>query len=149
MKKRFLLALALVLLVVSLTGCGEKSALSPKDPVILSMWHVYGENADAPMNRLVEEFNATVGLEKGVVVTVTNVTSSSKINAQLKTALAGEPGAPEVPDIFSAHTNTASSKEEGSLVDWSKYFTADELSKYVPGFIADGTIDGLIADWGL
>ena len=142
MKKRFLLALALVLLVVSLTGCGEKSALSPKDPVILSMWHVYGENADAPMNRLVEEFNATVGLEKGVVVTVTNVTSSSKINAQLKTALAGEPGAPEVPDIFSAHTNTASSKEEGSLVDWSKYFTADELSKYVPGFIADGTIDG-------
>lgn len=142
MKKWYLLALALVLLVSSLTGCSEKSLLSPDDPVILSMWHVYGENADAPMNRLVEEFNATVGLEKGVVITVTNVTSSSKINAQLKTALAGEPGAPEVPDLFSAHTNTASSKEEGSLVNWNEYFTEEELAKYVPGFIADGTING-------
>ena len=120
MKKWYLLALALVLLVSSLTGCSEKSLLSPDDPVILSMWHVYGENADAPMNRLVEEFNATVGLEKGVVITVTNVTSSSKINAQLKTALAGAPGAPAVPDLFSAHTNTASSKEAGTLVDWNQ-----------------------------
>lgn len=142
MKKWYLLAFALVLLVSSLTGCSEKSLLSPDDPVILSMWHVYGENADAPMNRLVEEFNATVGLKKGVVITVTNVTSSSKINAQLKTALAGEPGAPEVPDLFSAHTNTASSKEEGSLVNWNEYFTEEELAKYVPGFIADGTING-------
>lgn len=142
MKKWYLLAFALVLLVSSLTGCSEESLLSPDDPVILSMWHVYGENADAPMNRLVEEFNATVGLKKGVVITVTNVTSSSKINAQLKTALAGEPGAPEVPDLFSAHTNTASSKEEGSLVNWNEYFTEEELAKYVPGFIADGTING-------
>ena len=141
MKRWFLLILTLVLVVSTLSGCSEKSKLDPKDPVILSMWHVYGENADAPMNRLVEEFNSTVGLEKGIVVTVTNVTSSSKINAQLKTALAGDPGAPAVPDIFSAHTNTASSKEKGSLVDWNKYFSKDELAKYVPGFIADGTIN--------
>ena len=51
MKKWYLLALVLVLLVLSLTGCTEKSKLDPDNPVILSMWHVYGENADAPMNR--------------------------------------------------------------------------------------------------
>ena len=141
MKKWYLWALVLVLLVSVLTGCSEKSKLDPKNPVILSMWHVYGENADTPMNQLVEEFNSTVGLKKGIVVTVTNVTSSSKINAQLKTALAGDPGAPAVPDIFSAHTNTAAFKEEGSLVNWNDYFTKEELSKYVPGFIADGTIN--------
>lgn len=141
MKKWCLLALVLVLLVTALTGCSDKSKLDPDNPVILSLWHVYGEQTDAPMNRLVEEFNATVGLEKGVVVTVTNVTSSSKINAQLKTALAGDPGAPAVPDLFSAHTNTASSKEAGTLVDWNQYFTKEELSKYVSGFIADGTIN--------
>lgn len=141
MKKWYLLALVLILLVSTLTGCTEKSNLDPDNPVILSMWHVYGEHADAPMNRLVEEFNATVGLEKGVVVTVTNVTSSSKINAQLKTALAGDPGAPAVPDIFSAHTNTAFTKEKGTLVDWNQHFSKEELSKYVPGFIDDGTID--------
>lgn len=141
MKRWYLLILVLAVLVSALTGCTEKSKLDPDNPVILTMWHVYGENADAPMNRLVEEFNATVGLKKGIVVTVTNVTSSSKINAQLKTALAGDPGAPEVPDLFSAHTNTASSKEEGTLVDWNQYFTKEELANYVPGFIADGTIN--------
>ena len=81
MKKWCLLALVLVLLVTALTGCSDKSKLNPDNPVILSLWHVYGEQTDAPMNRLVEEFNTTVGLEKGVVVTVTNVTSSSRSTA--------------------------------------------------------------------
>ena len=32
--------------------------------VILSLWHVYGEQADAPMNRLVEEFNHRIRTHK-------------------------------------------------------------------------------------
>ena len=145
MKKWYLLALVLVLLVSALTGCTEKSKLDPDNPVILSMWHVYGENADAPMNRLVEEFNATVGLEKGIVVTVTNVTSSSKIAGQLKTAMSGDPGAPAMPDLFSAHTNTAASMENGLLVDWNQYFSKEELANYVPEFLADGTMNECFA----
>ena len=82
--KKWLSLLLAVLMATALFGCGKASLLSPDEPVTLTMWHVYGEQADTPMNRLVEEFNATVGLEKGIVVTVTNVTSSSKINAQLQ-----------------------------------------------------------------
>ena len=76
--------LSALLLLFSLSGCAEKTALDPKKPVTLTLWHVYGEQADSPMNRLVEEFNSTVGQEKGIIVTVTNVSSSSKITAQLQ-----------------------------------------------------------------
>ena len=140
MKKWYLFVLVLLVLVMALTGCTEKSKLSPDNPVILTLWHVYGENADAPMNRLVEEFNSTVGKEKGIVVTVTNVTSTSKINAQLQNAMSGEPGAPQLPDLFSAHTNTAASKAD-RLLNWNDYFTQEELAKYVPSFLEDGTIN--------
>ena len=146
-KKSLLLIGAILLIVVALvvtvvTLRGDKSLLSKNDPVTLTIWHVYGEQADSAMNRLIREFNNTVGLEKGVVISVTNVTSSSKISGQLETALAGAPGAPDVPDLFSAHTTTAASIEDGKLLDWNQYFIKDELASYVPGFIEDGTMNG-------
>ena len=44
-----------------LCACSDKSLLDPNNPVTLTIWHVYGEQADAPMNMLIEEFNDTVG----------------------------------------------------------------------------------------
>ncbi len=142
MNKWYLITLAVIILAVMLTGCSGKSNLSPDDPVTLTMWHVYGEQADSPMNRLVEEFNSTVGKEKGIIINVTNVTSSSKISGQLDAALAGGPGAPEMPDLFSAHTTTAASMDDGILLDWNEYFEKEDLNGYVPEYLQDGTING-------
>ena len=65
MKKVIAVLLTLMLLSAAMTGCGQKTLLDPKEPVHLTMWHVYGEQADSPMNRLVNEFNQTVGKERG------------------------------------------------------------------------------------
>ncbi|MDO4739128.1 MAG: extracellular solute-binding protein [Eubacteriales bacterium] len=145
MKKRLLLLLAGILLLLSLSGCSEDTLLSADDPVTLTMWHVYGEQADSPMNRLIARFNSTVGQEKGINVTVTNVTSTSKINAQLQTALSGAPGSPEAPDLFSAHTATAASFDPAALLDWQDYFSEEELSHFVPQFLADGMLGEQLA----
>ena len=142
MKRYLSILLAAALLVCSLAGCGEKTTLDPDESVTLTLWHVYGEQADSPMNRLVEEFNSTVGHEKGIIVTVTNVTSTSKISAQLEEALSGNPSAPEMPDLFSAHTNTVEELGTENLLDWNTCFSEDELAGYVPEFIEDGTRDG-------
>ena len=140
--KRFVsLLVSAVLLMLLLTGCAENTSLSPSDPVTVTLWHVYGEQADSPMNRLVEEFNSSVGLEKGIVVSVTNVTGSSKISGQLEAAIAGTPGALEIPDLFSRHTNTAVVIGADKLVDWNDFFSKEELSDFVPEFIEDGTKD--------
>ena len=79
MKKILLCFLALVILFSCMTGCSDDSKLNPKKPVTLSMWHIYGEQTDSPLNQLVQEFNATVGKEKGIVIKVTNMTTARPV----------------------------------------------------------------------
>lgn len=74
--------LAAVLPGLALAGCGgSKTLLSAKDPTMLSIWHMYGEQADSPMNRLLTEFNDTVDKEKGILLNVTNMTNSAAFDA--------------------------------------------------------------------
>lgn len=54
MKKTFSLLLMLTLSLCCFSGC-KKSELDKNKPVTLTMWHIYGEQADSPMNRLIEE----------------------------------------------------------------------------------------------
>ena len=93
MKPRFFAALLAALMIFPLTGC-EKSLLDKDDPVTLTFWHVYGEQSGSPMDELVDEFNRTVGAEKGVRVTVTATSSASQIGAFLLQAQAGGWGIP-------------------------------------------------------
>ena len=133
MERRTFLKLAALVPGLALAGCGgSKTLLSPKDPTMLSIWHVYGEQADSPMNRLLTEFNDTVGREKGILLNVTNMTNSAAIGGQLQDAKAGKPGALDLPDLFSAHPADASALGIENLVDWNDWFTAEEAGG-VPG----------------
>lgn len=144
MKKRaFATLAACAILALLLGGCGgKKTLLDPQDPVTLTMWHVYGEQAESPMNTLVEEFNATVGKERGILIDVTAMTNSSKIGQELLDAQAQIPGAPELPDLFFCHTDNAAALGAEKLVDWSTLFSKEELGDYVEAFVSEGTIDG-------
>ena len=109
---------------------------------MLSIWHVYGEQTDSPMNRLLTEFNDTVGKEKGVLLNVTNMTNSAVIGSQPQEAQSGKPGALDLPDLFSAHPADAEALGVEKLVDWNDWFSAEEMAAYVPGFVQDGVIAG-------
>jgi len=149
MKKIIALLLFSALLLLTFSGCqffgSRKTLLDPANPVTLTIWHVYGEQADAPMNLLIDEFNDTVGKDKGIQVRVTNVTGTSKILAQLLEAQAGNPGAAELPDLFSCHTQNAPSLGAENLLDFGEWFTEDELDGYVPEFLDSGMLDGKLA----
>jgi len=149
MKKILALIQALIILTLIFCGCADtkepKTLLDPDDPVTLTMWHVYGEQADSPMNLLIKEFNDTVGREKGVIIHVSNVTSTSKIQAQLLDAKAKKPGAPDLPDLFSCHTQNAPALGTDDLIDWKAQFTEEELAAYVPEFIDSGMIGDKLA----
>ena len=142
MKKRFAAIFVLLATLLALSSCGNESTLDPKEPVMLTMWHVYGEQADSPMNRLVDEFNRTVGIEKGIVINVTMMSSTAQIGEKLLTAQSGETGAMEMPDLFFCHNNNAKELGVENLLDWNEVFTKEELDAYVSDFLEDGEVDG-------
>lgn len=143
-RKLFLLLLIFSISICCLSGC-KKSELDKNKPVTLTMWHVYGEQADSPMNRLIDEFNETVGMEKGIIINVTAMSNASKIGEKLLDAHNKTPGSAEMPDLFFAHKSNALELGTDCLLDWNEYFSEKELSTYVPGFLEDGTADGKLS----
>lgn len=144
MKKLFVWMLILSC-AAGLAGCKSETALSPAAPVTLTMWHVYGEQADSPMNRLVDQFNETVGKEKGIIIDVTVVTNSSKLGPQLLDAHANKPGAPAMPDLFSCFPAIVKQIGVEYTLDWQDYFSDEELSHFVEAFISDGMVEDHLA----
>ena len=143
-RKLFLLLLIFSISICCLSGC-KKSELDKNKPVTLTMWHVYGEQADSPMNRLVDEFNETVGVEKGIIINVTAMSNASKIGEKLLDAHNKIPGSAEMPDLFFAHKSNALELGTDCLLDWNEYFSEKELSAYIPEFLEDGTAAGKLS----
>ena len=141
MKKTLALLLAFTFALLCFSGCSEKSLLDPDEPVTLTLWHTYGEQADSPMNRLVSEFNKTAGKEKGIVISVKLMSSAGKIGGQLAEAQSGAPGALDMPDLFFCHNSDAAKLGAENLLNWNDYFTDEERAGFVPDFLADGMID--------
>ena len=78
--KRFSCLFIIILFVIFIVvGCSPDTLLDPNDPVILTMWHVYGEQANSPMNELVDEFNSTLGRDRGIIINVTHIMRISYI----------------------------------------------------------------------
>ena len=143
-RKIFSILLIFIISAYCLSGC-KRSGLDKNNPVTLSLWHVYGEQADSPMNRLIDEFNETVGMKKGIIVNVTAMSNASKIGEKLLDAHNKIPGSAEMPDLFFAHKSNALELGTDNLLDWNEYFSEKELSAYVPEFLEDGTADGRLS----
>jgi len=138
MKKIASLILTLVITAVCLSGCSDKNRPDADDPVTLTMWHVYGSQTRSPLNDAIDEFNNTVGKENGVTVNVVSVTSSSAIDKALAASANGEPGADDLPDLFTAYPRVAEIVGEDKLLSWDNYFSADELAAFRDEFISEG-----------
>lgn len=145
MKKIVLMTVTLFLLIVSICSCTKQSELDPDNPIVLTMWHVYGEQADSPMNRLITEFNETVGKEQGIIINVTMMTNARDIGGLLTSAYENKPGAPEMPDLFTCHSNNVAKIGIENILDWKDLFTEDEIDDFVEDFVKDGMLDDQLA----
>lgn len=145
MKRITALFITGLLLLSLFTGCSDKTELDPENPVTLTMWHVYGEQADSPMNKLVEQFNRTTGKETGIIINVSLMSSTAQIGEKLLTAQKEEVGALKMPDLFFCHNNNVAELGADHLLDWKTVFTEEELENYVPEFLEDGMVDGKLS----
>ena len=99
-KRLFYVGLAAALMFTA--GCGSKSPLDPKNPVSLTVWHYYNGSQQTAFDALVEEFNDTVGREKGIFVQSYSQGSVSDLETAVRDAISGKVGAQAMPDIFSS-----------------------------------------------
>ncbi len=145
MKHKICALICACLLVFLPSGCSGGESLDPKRPVTLTMWHNYGGQMKNLMDEMIDDFNRTVGAEKGIIISVTSISGSSTLHDKLIAAAHGDPGAPALPDLSVAYPKTALIlAEKGLLVDLSDRFTQEELSAYVPRFLEEGRLqDGL------
>lgn len=126
---------------VVLTGCGSKNPLDPNNPVSLTVWHYYNGSQQTAFDTLVEEFNDTVGMEKGIYVQSYSQGSVSDLETAVRDSISGKVGADEMPDIFSSYADTAYEIEQaGALANLSDYLDEKELEKYVDSYIEEGRI---------
>lgn len=140
--------LSFFLIVILFCGCGVLAACesedrpSPNNPVTLTMWHNYGGAMQSAMDSLIDEFNSTVGKDKGITINVVAVSSSSELNSSLDKILSGDPGVTEAPDIFTGYPRIAIKfQEKGLLCNLYDYFTEQELDEYVDEFISEGVFE--------
>ena len=146
MKKVIKSAVAIALCLSSLYGCLTKTTLDKNNPVTLTMWHVYGEQVNSPMNQLVAEFNETEGKEKGIIINVTKVTNASKIGQELEASLAKEPGADPMPDLYTGHIHNAKQVGLENSVVWNDVFSKKEINNFVDEFLDAGMLEDKLVD---
>ena len=128
-------------LVLSLAGCGAEQSGGPADvePVRLTVWTYYNGDQLESFNRLVEEFNATVGKEQNITVENCSQGNVNDLEAQVMASAQGKVGAEEMPNIFMAYADTAYTMDQmGELVDLAPYFTDEERAAYIGSYLTEG-----------
>lgn len=132
------------LLMLSCTGCGQTERGAAQDtPVVIEVWHYYNGEQQSMFDTLLEEFNKTVGEEKGIVVKGSAQGSVADLERKILASINGEVGAGDIPNIFAAYSSTAYTADlQGLVVDLSGFMSEDERAAYVDGYIAEGDFAG-------
>lgn len=144
LRKRKLLLGSLCALSLLLCGCGKgDSPLDAKNPVTVTVWTYYNGDQLTAFDSLVEEFNETVGKERGIVVKDYSQGSVNDLESNVLAAVRGEVGADEVPNIFMAYADTAYAIDQmGQAVDLRDYLSEEERSAYIESYLREGDFNG-------
>lgn len=125
--------------VMGITGCSRETM---KEPVTVTIWHVYGGQAESPLNDMIAQFNETVGKEENIQVQVGSVTNTNTIHENVLSSAFDDPGAEELPDMFVSYPKTVLAMPDDSvLVDYRDYFSEEELASFIPAFLTEGQIN--------
>lgn len=147
MKKIMLLILISLMCAFIFAGCQSNdnkqvTELDPKNPITLTLWHYYvGENLRA-IEKAVDNFNQTVGMEQGIIVSAIAKGSITDLESKVTNSAKGVVNSDPMPDIFSSYSDKAIELDKlGIIVDINEYFNEEEKSLYVKNFLEDGVLN--------
>ena len=118
-------------------GCGLTGG--SKEPVGVTIWHYYNGAQKEAFDRLVSEFNETVGAEKRIVVDSVSQGGVNDVVDRLNESLAGDVGAAALPNAAALYADTAYTVfQQNKAADLSAYLSKDEIAQYVPTYLDEG-----------
>lgn len=144
LRKYLALVLSLILCISAMAGCSAQSGtnlLDPAKPTTVTIWNYYNGDQLSAFETLVNQFNNTIGAEKGIVVVSVSQGSIDNLATSVLDSVEGKVGAADVPSAAALYSETVyilNSKEMAVPLD--SYFTDEELAEYVPSFIDEGRL---------
>lgn len=141
-RRRISILFLSVVLCFTLNGCSRANGpLDPDNPVHITIWHYYNGTQLAAFDRMIEEFNQTVGKERGVFVESFSQGGANDLARVVLDTANGVAGAGCLPDIFAAYPDTAYEVNLlGLATDLSPYLSENEYSEYVESFWEEGRL---------
>lgn len=140
MKK--MLCLLLVMLMLPVAAMAETVELSPDDPQVLTLWHYYNGAQQQIFDQLVQTFNETVGMEKGIIIAPVSQGGVNDLADKVIDSANRKTGSAKMPDIFGAYADTAHAINKlGLVADISRYMTAEEQAEYIESYMDEGKLD--------
>ena len=139
-KRRWSGGLCAAMVLPILAGCAGNRE---KEPIHINIWTYYNGDQLIAFNELVEEFNATVGAEKGIFVTNSSVGDINELTANVQDSVASKVGSEELPNVFSSYADTAyQMMQKGVVANLAPYVTEEEYAAYVDSYIQEGDLTG-------
>lgn len=136
MKNRRLFYVYLGLLLM-LLGCGT----TQQEDVSLEIWHYYNGPQKLAFDDFVDEFNETIGLEKGIIIEAYSQGNIDQLEEKIINSVENRVGASEIPNMVTAYSEMAYNLDQrGMVTNLDDYLTAEELDEYVDSYIEEGRL---------
>ena len=138
--KSLLCGLCAAALALGCAGCGGiAGSEAPAKVTDITVWTYYNGDQLESFNSLVDQFNETVGAQKGIKVSTESQGSVNDLETSVMDSAEGKVGAAAMPNIFSAYADTAYALDQmGMVVDLAPYLTEEEKAQFVEGYLSEG-----------
>ena len=138
--KSLLCGLCAAALALGCAGCGGSAGPEvPAKVTDITVWTYYNGDQLESFNSLVDQFNETVGAQKGIRVSTESQGSVNDLETSVMDSAEGKVGAAAMPNIFSAYADTAYALDQmGMVVDLAPYLTEEEKAQFVEGYLSEG-----------
>ena len=147
MIKKCLMFVLFALILGMFGGCNRNGSgsgmpgLDPGNPVTITIWHYYTGVVLSAFEGMINEFNESIGRDRGIIVEGFSFGSVGDLEAAARASANQEAGSLPLPNIFSSFPDTAyATKQLGLLSNMNNYFTAEQQAEYFPPFIDRGRI---------
>ena len=138
--KSLLCGLCAAALALGCAGCsGSAGPEVPAKVTDIMVWTYYNGDQLESFTSLVDQFNETVGAQKGIKVSTESQGSVNDLETSVLDSAEGKVGAAAMPNIFSAYADTAYALDQmGMVVDLAPYLTEEEKAQFVEGYLSEG-----------